>query len=173
GDGFVAPKPGELALGVPARLPFEAANGLVQGAFPVEESDDLLVPEGLQGRILQGIAGTQRFDFFDEASPELLVDAPVDAFVELAAGADETDADVPVTGRLCFRLPDVLAHGAPRHLVHLKGTDYPAHVVGMELGGALGIDSHRHRVYVFGTVVRGHYLQATAQGGTRAWVRTE
>ena len=43
----------------------------------------------------------------------------------------------------------------------------------MELGGALGIDSNQHCVQVFGTVLRGHFLQATAQGGIRALVRKE
>ena len=83
---FLAPEPGELPLGIPARLPLDGFHRFVERAAPLKVREQLLVADGLhRSAAAYAVLPEIALRLIQKAGLQHGVDAGVDARVQLFA----------------------------------------------------------------------------------------
>ena len=143
----LAAKPGELALGVVARVALRIEDRVVEVEFAGEQLQRLLVSvrfERLAGR--RETQGENAAHLFHQPAGEHGLAALVQALAERVAAGLQAEFQHAVSGERVAAFAKQLAHRTAGEETDFHGARHLGHVVGMDSGGGLGIEAFQQAV---------------------------
>ena len=165
-DLGIGAKPGELALGQPARVALGELDRLRERHLAAHGGGDLPIADGPKRRFAGVASGLeQRAHLVDEAARDHLVEAPVDRLVQPLALHREADRQRLVLAR---GKAMALLMGAYRLARQPKDLERAHDTIKVAMADALGrgrVDFGQARVQIFDPVLGGERLQFAAYLG--------